>query len=146
MKESNSLSSVDKHLSSVILEGMNIFNQQVEIDQEIVTNSHDILVNFDSLMANMKQTAQKANNGQGSPAQFPNRGKPGGKAARHMQAVTEDGNGNNSDDSSGGSGSGFDNGQPDNQVQNTIKAGKLHRVWGGKVRIYKHPKGIVHKY
>ena len=63
-----------------------------------------------------------------------------------MQAVTEDGNGNNSHDSSGGSGSGSDNEQPDNQVQNTIKAGKRHRVWGGKARIYKHPQGVVQKY
>ena len=32
------------------------------------------------------------------------------------------------------------------QYKNTIKAGKCHRVWGGKARIYKRPKGIVHKY
>ena len=35
----------------------------------------------------------------------------------------EDDNNNSSDGSSGGSGSGSDNEQPDNQVQNTIKAG-----------------------
>ena len=72
MEESNSLSSVEKRLSSVILEGLNIFNEQVEIDQEVTTDSHDDVVNFDSLMANTKQTARKANNGQGSPARFPN--------------------------------------------------------------------------
>ena len=146
MEESNSLSSVEKCLSSVILEGMNIFNEQVEIDQEVVTDSHDIVIDSDSLMANTKQTAQKASNGQGSPARFPNRGKPGGKADRHMQAAMEDDNNNSSDGSSGGSGSGSDNEQPDNQVQNTIKAGKWRRVWAGKARIYKHPKGIVCKY
>ena len=63
-----------------------------------------------------------------------------------MQAVVEDDNNNSLDGSSGGSGSGSDNEQPDNQVQNTIKAGKRHQIWGGKARIYKHPKGIVHKY
>ena len=68
MEESNSLSSVERCLSSVILEGMNICNEQVEIDQEIVTDSHDIVIDSDSLMANTKQTAQKASGGQGSPA------------------------------------------------------------------------------
>ena len=58
-----------------------------------------------------------------------------------MQAAVEDDNNNSSDASSGGSGSGSDNEQPDNQVQNTIKAGKRCRVWGGKARIYKHPQG-----
>ena len=60
-----------------------------------------------------------------------------------MMAASEDGNNNSSD---GSSGSGSDNEQAENQVQNTIKAGKRRRVWGGKVRIYKRPKGIVRKY
>ena len=124
MEESNSLSSVERCLSSVILEGMNICNEQVEIDQEVVTDSHDIVIDSDSLLANTKQTAQKASGGQGSPAQFASRGKPGGKAARYMQAATEDDHNNSLDGSSDGSGSGSDNEQPDNQVQNTIKAGK----------------------
>ena len=63
-----------------------------------------------------------------------------------MPAVMEDNNNNSSDGSSDGSGSGSDNEQQENQVQNTIKAGKRCRVWGGKARIYKHPKGIVRKY
>ena len=75
-------------------------------------------------MANTKQTARKASGGQGSPAQFASRGKPGGKAAKHMQAATEDNNNNSSDGSSDGSGSGSDNEQQENHVQNTIKAGK----------------------
>ena len=54
-------------MSSVILEGMNICNEQ-EIDQEVVTNSHDIVIDSDSVMANTKQTARKASGGQGSPA------------------------------------------------------------------------------
>ena len=58
MEESNSLSSIEKCLSSVILEGLNIFNEQVEIDQEVTADSHDVVVNFDSLMANTKQTAR----------------------------------------------------------------------------------------
>ena len=143
MKESNSLSSVEQCSSSVILEDPKGFNEQIEIDREVVTNSHNIVIASDSLMVNTKQTAQKANNGQGSLARFHNRGKPGGKAARHMMAVTEDGNNDSSD---GSSGSGSDNEQAENQVQNTIKAGKRHRVWGGKARIYKRPKGVVCKY
>ena len=63
-----------------------------------------------------------------------------------MRAVMEDNNNNSSDGSSDGSGSGSDNEQQENQVQNTIKAGKRCHVWGGKARIYKHPKGIVRKY
>ena len=124
MKGSNSLSSVEQRSSSVILEGMNICNEQVEIDQEVFTDSHDIAIDSDSVMANTKQTAQKASGGQGSPAQFASRGKPGGKAAKHMWAMAEDDNNNSSDGSSDGSGSGSDNEQPDNQVQNAIKAGK----------------------
>ena len=146
MKESNSLSSVEQCSSSVVLEGMNICNEQVEIDQEVVTDSHDIVIDSDSEMANTKQTAQKASGSQGSPAQFASRGKPGGKAAKHMRATVEDDNNNSSDGSSDCSGSGSDNEQPDNQVQKSIKAGKRRRVWGGKARIYKHPKGIVRKY
>ena len=143
MKENNSLSSVEQRSSSVIWENLKVFNEQIEIDREVVTDSHDIVIASNSLMANTKQTAQKANNGQGLLARFPNHGKPGGKAARHMKAETEDGNNDSSD---GSSGSGSNNEQAENQVQNMIRAGKRHRVWGGKVRIYKRPKGVVHKY
>ena len=146
MKESDSLSFVEQSSSSVILEGMNICNEQIEIDQEVVTDSHDIVVASNSVMANTKQTARKASGGQGSPARFASRGKPGGKAAKHMRAVAEDDNNSSLGGSSDGSGSGSDNEQPENQVQNTIKAGKRGRVWGGKARVYKCPKGIVCKY
>ena len=57
MKESNSLSSVGQCSSSVTLEGMNICNEQVEIDQGVITDSHDIVIDSDSVMANTKQTA-----------------------------------------------------------------------------------------
>ena len=82
MKESGSLSSVEQCSSSVILESMNICNEQVEIDQEVVTDSHifsysDIVVASNSVMANTNQTARKASGGQGPPAQFGSRGKPG---------------------------------------------------------------------
>ena len=65
-----------------------------------------------------------------------------------MRAAVEDDNNNSSDGSSDGSGSESDNEQPANQVQNTIKikAGKRCQVWGGKARIYKHPKGIIRKH
>ena len=36
MKESNLLSSVEQCLSSVILEGENICNEQVEIEREVI--------------------------------------------------------------------------------------------------------------
>ena len=61
-----------------------------------------------------------------------------------MMVAAEDSNSN--DGSSSGNGSSSDNEQEDNQVQNTIKAGKCRRVWGGKARIYKRPKGVVCKY
>ena len=67
MKESDSLSSVEQCSSSVILEGMNICNEQVEIDQEVITDSHDIAIDSHSVMANTKQTARKASGSQGSP-------------------------------------------------------------------------------
>ena len=61
-----------------------------------------------------------------------------------MMVAAEDSNSN--DRSLSGNGSSSDNEQEDNQVQNTIKAGKRRRVWGGKARIYKRPKGVVCKY
>ena len=57
MKESNSLSSVEQHSGSVILENPKVFNEQIEIDREVTTDSHDIVIASDSLMANTKQTA-----------------------------------------------------------------------------------------
>ena len=135
MKESNSLSSVEPCSNLVTLENPKVLIEQIEIDKEVVTDSHDIVVVSDSLMANTKQTARKLRNGQGSPARFS--GKPGGKAAKHMRAAAED---DNNDSSSDGSSSGSENEQaqqPANQVQKMIKAGSRHRVWGGKARIYK---------
>ena len=73
MNESNSL-------SSVIMENPEVFNEKIEIDRKAVTDSHNIVIASGSLMANSNQTARKASNGQGSPARFPNRGKPGEKS------------------------------------------------------------------
>ena len=138
MKESNSLSSVEPCSNLVTLENPKVLIEQIEIDKEVVTDSHDDVVVSDSLMANTKQTARKSRNGQGSPARFPGGGgKPGGKAAKHMRARAED---DNNDSSSDGLSSGSENGQtpqPANQVQKTIRAGRCRRVWGGKARIYK---------
>ena len=64
---------------------------QVEIDQEIVTSINDDSISS-SEMANRKQTNHKETGKQGSPAHFPSRGKPGGKAAKHLQAALEDDN------------------------------------------------------
>ena len=45
-------------------------------------------------MVNTKQMARKENPGQSTPARFPQGGKPGGKAAKHMMAAQDDGNNN----------------------------------------------------
>ena len=80
-------------------------------------------------MAQTKQTQRKQPNKQGSPAKFPKKGKPTGKAAKHLQAASDD----NSDDNN-------------NTVQNTIRAGRRRRVYGGKAWIYKRPAGLKRKY
>ena len=102
------------------------------MEREIVTSSNVDVNNSISLMANTKQMAPKANNGQGTPVRFPHGDKPGGKAAKHMKAASKDNNNNGSDSCSSS-----DNEQSDNQVQGTIRAGRQCRVWGGKARIYK---------
>ena len=144
MKESDLLSSVEKCSDSVVAKDLNFQNEQIEIEREVILNPNLTVIASKSVMANTKQTAQKANNGQGSPARFPSRGTPGRKATQHMMAVAEDGNSN--DGNSSDSGSRSNNEQENSQVQNTIKAGKCRRVWGGKARVYKHPKGVVCKY
>ena len=98
---------------------------QVEVDQEIVTSTNNDLISS-SEMANTKQTNHKETGRQGSPAHFPNKGKPGGKAAKHMKALSKDDN--------------------NNIVNKTVKAGRRRQVWGGKARIYKRPAGIKRKY
>ena len=67
--------------------------------------------------------------------------------AQHMRVAAEDGG--TSADNESSSGASSDHEQEDNQgnqVQQTVKAGKRRRVWGGKARIYKRPTGVVHKY
>ena len=54
MKESNSLSFVEQSSGSVIMESPEVFNEQIEIDREVVTDSHNIVIASDSLMANTK--------------------------------------------------------------------------------------------
>ena len=106
MKESNSLSSVEQCSSLVALENPKVFNNQIEIDKEVVTDFHDVVIASDSLMANTKQMARKSRNGQGSLAWFSS--KPGGKAAQHMRAAAED---DNNDNSSNGLSSGSEDEQ-----------------------------------
>ena len=77
-------------------------------------------------MANTKQTKCKESGRQGSPAQFPNKGQPAGKAAKYLQASSEDDN--------------------NNVVNRAVKAGCRRHVWGGKAQIYKRPAGIKWKY
>ena len=124
-----------------------LLDQQVEIDRVIETGPNIIDLVSSNNMANTKQTARKANNGQGTPARFPSKGKPGGKAAQHMRVAAEDGG--SSDENESSSGASSDHKQEDNQenqVQQTVRAGKRRRVWGGKARVYKCPKGVVRKY
>ena len=123
-EESNVLNHVDG--SSL---NLNSLSMQVEVDYELRTD-----VNNDSIpssMANTKQTARKENPRQGTPARFPSRGKPGGKAGKHLAAQSADDN--------------------NNSVAGTIAAGRRRRVWGGKARIYKRPAsttegGVTRKY
>ena len=71
MKESDSLGSVEKCSDSVLSKDPNFQNEQIEIEREVITDPNLIVIASDSVMANTKQTARKANNGQGSPAKFP---------------------------------------------------------------------------
>ena len=98
---------------------------QVEVDQEIVTTINNDSISS-SVMANTKQTNRKESGRQGSPARFPKRGKPGGKAAKHLKASSEDDN--------------------NNTVQTAVRAGRRRCVWGGKARVYKRPAGFKRKY
>ena len=80
-KESHLLSSAERCLDSVILKDLNSLSEQIVVDREIKTDFNLIALASDSTMANTKQTARKANNGQGTPARFPSKRKPGGKVA-----------------------------------------------------------------
>ena len=108
---------------------LNVLQMQVEVECEVRTNINDDSI--PSSMANTKQTARKENLHQGTPAHFPSRGKPGGKAGKHLAAQSADDN--------------------NNSVASTIAAGRRRRVWGGKARIYKRPAsttegGVTRKY
>ena len=123
VEESKTLSNVDGSSSD-----LNVVQMQVEVECEISTSidNHSI----PSSMANTKQTARKEDSGQGTPARFPNRGKPGGKAGKHLAAQSADNN---------------------SSVAGTIAVGRRQRVWGGKARIYKRPAsttqgGVTRKY
>ena len=94
-------------------------------------------------MVHTKQTARKDPR-QGTPAKFPSKGKPTGKAGKHLAAATED----SSTETLSGNESGRDNGNGNNNntVKATVKAGRKHRSFAGKARVYQRPKGIKRKY
>ena len=71
MKERDLLSSVEKCSDSVVTKDLNFQNEQIEIEREVISNPNLTVIASKSVMANTKQTARKANNGQGSPARFP---------------------------------------------------------------------------
>ena len=123
VEESKTLSNVDGSSSD-----LNVVQMQVEVECEISTSIDNDSI--PSSMANTKQTARKEDSGQGTPACFPNRGKPGGKVGKHLAAQSADNN---------------------SSVAGTIAVGRKRRVWGGKARIYKRPAsttqgGVTRKY
>ena len=113
----------------------------VEVDVEVRTELINNISCRDE-MANTKQTKRKQDNDgrQGSPAKFPRRGKPGGKAAKHMAARNDD----SSDENSSGNESQSDNNN--NTVQGTVRAGRRRRQATGKACIYKRPTRVSRKY
>ena len=124
-----------------------LLDQHVTIDRVIRTGPNFVDLVSSNNMVNTKQTARKASSSQGTPARFSSKGKPGGKAAQHLRVAVEDGD--TEDDNESSSGASSDHEQEDdqgNQVQQTVRAGKRHRVWEGKARVYKHPKGVFRKY
>ena len=92
-------------------------------------------------MVHTKQTAHKSPR-QGTPAKFPNKGKPTGKAGKHLAAATED----SSTETLSGNESSRDNDNNNNTVKATVKAGRKRRSFAGKARVYQWPKGIKRKY
>ena len=70
-------------------------------------------------MVQTKQTDHKPNPGrQGSPAKFPRKGKPTGKAGKHLAAATDD----STTESLSSSESGRDNNN--NTMKSTVQAGR----------------------
>ena len=136
------------HCSDLVVSGnVVLLDQHVTIDRVIRTGPNFVDLVSSNNMVNTKQTARKASSSQGTPARFSSKGKPGGKAAQHLRVAAEDGD--TEDDNESSSGASSDHEQEDdqgNQVQQTVRAGKHRRVWGGKARVYKRPKGVVRKY
>ena len=123
VEENKTLSNVDGSSSD-----LNVVQMQVEVECEISTSIDNDSI--PSSMANTKQTARKEDSGQGTPARFPNRGKPGGKVGKHLAAQSADNN---------------------SSVAGTIAVGRRRRVWGGKAQIYKRPAsttqgGVTRQY
>ena len=113
----------------------------VEVDVEVRTELINNISCRDE-MANTKQTKRKQDNDgrQGSPAKFPRRGKPGGKAAKNMAAQNDDSSDKNSSDNESQS----DNNN--NTVEGTVRVGRRRHRATGKARIYKRPTEISRKY
>ena len=137
------MSSVPQCSDLVVSGDVVLLDQQVTIDRVIKTGPNFVDLVSSSSMVNTKQTARKASSSQGSPARFPSKGKPGGKAAQHMRAAAEDGDTDDGNESSSGASS--DHEQEDdqgNQVQQTVRAGKRHRVWEVKLEFTSVPKEL----
>ena len=114
----------------------------VAVDVEVGTEIKNH-VSCSKVRVHTKQTQHKQNNGQqGSPARFPNKGKPGGKAAKHLASRNDESSDNDSHESEQES-------EPDNNNNNTVRsmvrAGRRRRL-NGRARVYKRPKGMKRKY
>ena len=95
-------------------------------------------------MAQTKQTNRKSSPRQGTRAKFPSKGKPTGKAGKHLAAASGDSQESNTESLSG-SESGRDNNN-NNTVRGTVNAGRKRRLIAGKARVYQRPRGIQRKY
>ena len=111
----------------------------VDVEVGTVVNNY---VSCSKVMANTKQTQWKQNSGhQGMPATFPNKGKPGGKTARHLASRNDE----SSDDESHESNPESEPDNNNNTVRGTIRTSK-HRCCNGRARVYKRARGIKRKY
>ena len=110
----------------------------VAVDVEVGTEIKNH-VSCSKVMAHTKQTQHKQNNSQqGSPARFPNKGKPSDKAAKHLASRND----KSSDNDSHGS---EQENEPDNNNNNTVRSmvrvGRCRHL-NGRARVYKRPKGV----
>ena len=87
-----------------------------------MSKNYDILFS----MAQTKQTARKQSPKQGTPAKFPKRGKPTGKAGKHLALATDESSLSESSETD------RDNNNNENTVKATVNAGRKRRNFAEK--------------